>query len=724
MTTRSHRDAVLQFLRSAARRVAVRRALQGASAALLACAVVYTALGVTGFLPLWVRPSGAVASVLASAALVGAAVAVLPAWWHARRDATWIARRVERRTSGARNAVLTAVELEAGRTRTRGDIAALVWRAAAGALADVNAASLFPTRRRLALFAGSAALALIAATLSSEHVRGEEGARRTAERAHAPTVHDVQAVVATPAYAGGATVTLNDPTRIEALAGSNVTLTVRANADSVVLETLSTRAPLVRVEDGVFRGEFMLDADGFVALEPREAGGRTGVRRIISVAGTPDAPPRVRVVEPGRDLFLAAVLPTVALTVEADDDIALTSLRLRYTRVSGSGEQFTFTDGEVPVVVERDAARAWRASGTLRLDSLGLERGDMVVYRGVATDNRPGSVPAESDTYIIEILGPGAVAAEGFSADDEQDRYGFSQQMVIVRTERLVAQRASMDSATFAREALTLAAEQRRVRAEFVFMLGGEQPEDFDAELDDHDHEHNTAGEDDILAGRLANRGRIDLLRAIRSMSHAAGFLTGGDLDQALPAERAALDALQRAFARTRYILRALTERERLDLSRRLTGTLDGALRDVRPLAEPAPDPRVSALRGRLSDLAAVAGAAAARVQHQPTVADIPDPRRTDAVTASLLAQQILAVDPASAPLQRIAAQLSRGAGHLSARRDAPAAATLDSAVVGVAEVVRALLARAPAAPMNPLLRALDAARTDALQDAISRGTR
>ena len=65
----------------------------------------------------------------------------------------------------------------------------------------------------------------------------------------------------------------------------------------------------------------------------------------------------------------------------------------------------------------------------------------MVVYRAAATDKRPGAPPSESDSYIAEILAPGSEAVAGFAIDQDQERYALSQQMIIVKTERLIAKR-------------------------------------------------------------------------------------------------------------------------------------------------------------------------------------------------------------------------------------------------------------------------------------------
>jgi hypothetical protein len=415
-----------------------------------------------------------------------------------------------------------------------------------------------------------------------------------------------------------------------------------------------------------------------------------------------DNAPRVRITAPAKDLFLRDAHHTIDLAVEAGDDIALASLHLRYTKVSGSGERFTFTEGELPLDVARKDAATWTARASWRLDGLALEPGDLVVYRAVATDNRPGAAPAESDSYIAEILAPGGVAAPGFALDPDVERYAVSQQMVIVKTERLAGRRASIGLESYADSARELAAEQRKVRAEFVFMMGGEIADETNDALADLNEEQEAAGESDLLAGRMQNRGRIALLGAIRSMSRAAAALTTAELPPALTHERAALTQLERAFSHTRIILRALTERERLDLSRRLTGTLTDAASSVRPAVEPELETRVTSLRRALAGIATLAGT-------RPLSPDV-------ASQASSLATTMLRIDPSSKALQDAAGLLARSASALANNRSGDARAMLDSAAVTVAAMLRLELRVAPANGPNTDLDRLSGALTDALR--------
>jgi len=265
---------------------------------------------------------------------------------------------------------------------------------------------------------------------------------------------------------------------------------------------------------------------------------------------------------------------------------------------------------------------------------------------------------------------------EGFSIDDRMDRYAISQQMVIVNTEKLLARRATLSEEAFKDELAGIAAEQRQVRAEFVFMMGGELA---DEGLDPAtlNEEHEAEKESELAEGRLVNRGRADLIRAIRYMSRAASLLHDENPTRALPEEKSALKYLQSAFSRTRYILRTLTERERLDLSRRLTGVLGVLSRDRRPAAEPEPGPRAAALRQVLAGVAAI------------------DPRggMAAATAATEMAQRVLRIDASAAPLRDIAELLSSTSTRLATSADTTVIVRdLDRAAVAISALIRAEL--------------------------------
>ncbi|MGH9887741.1 MAG: DUF4175 family protein, partial [bacterium] len=532
--------AVRAFLARASRRLALLSATEGAAIGL--------AIATLAALAGWPRRGEVGATTMAGAAL--AVIGILIAIVASRARRSRVALLVERRAPECRNLVVTADELP--KHRVGDHIASLVYAQAARLTERLNLGALFPARARVLALGGVVmAWSLVVARTATAPQASASPSRGAA----APAVSGVDVTVVPPAYTGRPQQTLHDPTRVEALAGSTLRVSVRSDAARLVLSTLRSTDTLAPTS-GVFSGSIVADADGYVALEPVGDGGRTGVRRLVGLSVIADEAPRVRITAPGRDVYLKDGHSSIDLAVESSDDIALASLRLRYTKVSGSGERFTFTEGEVPLAITRRDARAWTARAQWQLDPLALGPGDMVVYRAVAADRRPGAPPSESDSYIAEVVAPGGNAAAGFALDPEQERYAVSQQMVILKTERLSVKKPTMSAGDYGTAAMELAAEQRKVRAEFVFMMGGELVDAPDAEdMTTINEEAEAEGEADLAAGRNLNRGRVALQRAIRAMSRAAQSLTNADLSTALTHERAALVQLEQAFSRTRILL-------------------------------------------------------------------------------------------------------------------------------------------------------------------------
>jgi hypothetical protein len=166
-----------------------------------------------------------------------------------------------------------------------------------------------------------------------------------------------------------------------------------------------------------------------------------------------------------------------------------------------------------------------------------------------------------------------------------------------MKTERLQAGRDKHTAADWAEQTRLLAIEQRMVRSEVVFLSGGEVED----EVEEAAHSH------ELQEGRLENAGRAEMLSAINAMSRAEARLNAGDTVEALVFERAALNALQRAFDRRRYFLRTMPERARIDASRRLSGDRKDARSFSRPAGPDSAD-AVATERALMRDLVLLAG--------------------------------------------------------------------------------------------------------------------
>jgi hypothetical protein len=394
---------------------------------------------------------------------------------------------------------------------------------------------------------------------------------------------DVSVTITPPGYLDAAPRRILNPERLEALEGSRLAFSIpgarfRVRFGETALASGET-GHIVRAS-----GYFSVEIEGHAE------------RRLIPLTAMPDRRPSVRIERPGKDLLIAAGDRTIPIAAVATDDLGLRSLELRFTRVTGSGEQFEFEEGTLPVKLERQSDRQWRASGALVLPSMKLEPGDSLVYRAVSADRRPGDEGvASSDTFVVEVLGPGQAALEGVEMPPELERYGMSQQMIVVKLERLRAEESSLPRVALVENLASLSAEQRTVRANFIFLLGGHVEDEF--EEAEHSHE--------IQEGRLENTSRRDINTAIAHMTRAEQGMTALDTGVALASAREAVKALQRAFGRSRYLLRSLAVRSRLDPSRRLTGDLASASDWRRPAAEQDESP-LSASRALLDDVLAM----------------------------------------------------------------------------------------------------------------------
>jgi len=573
---------------------------------------------------------------LGTLALFGAALGAR-AWrrWTLAR----VAAVVESRRGGLDNLVVTAEEIASRADSSwHPTIEAEVAAAALARLETTPPGDVQPLAGPLALGAGAlAALIVLLAGLPAAQRPGDATAGHLDPSAVPAALKpgDVRVVVTPPAYARREAATLVNPTTLTVLEGSRIRL--ETPDDPAALVNLDGTASAFTGESGHRHFDFTASESRPLLIRFETATGASG-DRLVTLRVLADERPIVRIEQPAKDLIFPESAGQVAVAITARDDVGLSSLALRYTKVSGSGETFTFQEGEWPVSIERAAAGDWTARAELSLETLQLEDGDTLVYRAVARDGKPGADPALSDSFLIEIGRLAGVASTGFALPEERDRQAISQQMLIIKTERLHADRAKLSTEAFVEQARLLAIEQRMVKAEFEFMTGGVVED----EVEEAAHSH------ELAEGRFENEGQVELITAIREMARAEARLNTADTGQALVSERAALRALQRAFDRRRYLLRTLPERARIDLSRRLSGELDGARSSTQQVAAASRDPFLDRARDLLREIDAL----------EPALSNAP-----------ALASRVLALDPASEDLQKAAIQLA-------AARDPSALAT------------------------------------------------
>ena len=562
--------SVLAQLMPVRQRMRLRTLLWAMSSAAVAAAMTRVAALSAGDGPrsLWIP---FVLPLIAAACVAAVVVRRARSQWH------WlhVADAVEAAYHDCANCVRALVDVELQRVAVTASAHARLNAVVSERLATVSPARVVPLRVPLAVLLCAFAGALTIVTAAPAVVPSQA----VPATISAASPMQVTVKVIPPAY-------LNEDARevrvegvVPVPAGASVLLRVSTPWPTVWVETPAAgAAPNVTRVDGdawvsapipLTSSRVMVVAAGASPADLRES-------RVVSLVVSDDAAPQVTIDTPGRDTVRSpGATDPLPVRVTASDDHQLAALELRFVRLAGGGETFTFTEGTVPLVRTVASPRAWTADARWAIGALALERGESLVYRAAVRDSRPGSDWVFSDSYVVDTGTSLEASGAGADLPEEDRRYAISQQMVIVKTERLLAQGSAIADAARLEQAQMLAAEQRRVRAEVVFLSGG----DIADEVEEAEHSH------ELQEGRLENVGRAEMVRAMAEMSRAESALTAGDLRAALRFERAALGALQRAFDRRRYFLRTPTERTRIDQSRRLAGDRRGAMGGARSAA-------------------------------------------------------------------------------------------------------------------------------------------
>ncbi len=624
---RDSRDVVVDALAKTTRRRRVRDLLIAAAAGLGVLAVVHTSLVAAG-----VRTTVA----LTAGVVLGIAAAALTIFSRAR---AWNARHaaidLERAAPDSRNVIITAEELLRN-DRWHAGVRSRVLRDAGAVAAAVDISRAVPVGRAATACAVASVIAIAAVLFVTprtlDAIRDAAVAiTRSGDPDTGPPA--LTAVVTPPSYLQMSPRTLTSPDKIDAVAGS--TLELRISGQAAWNVRLGATAMATTAAGDAVVARATLTRSSYVAVEDGSAPASSR-RRLIPVVVTPDRAPTIRVDAPGKDLLLPDGRRDIPVAARAEDDFGLRSLELRYTKVSGSGEQFEFQEGTMPLSIDKRSGQDWTGRAALALSAMKLDPGDSLVYRVVGADARPGDAgTASSDTFFIEIAGPGQVTVEGFELPPDRERYALSQQMIVLKLQRLRAREQTMARAAVEEELAALAAEQRAVRANCIFLTGGHVV----------DEEEEAAHEHEIQEGRLENTARKEISNAIQFMSRAEQAMIAVDTGAALPPAQAAVEALQRAFGRNRYLLRTLPVRSRLDPSRRLSGELDRAADSTRSPAPAVPDRVASAARELLNELLTLG----------PGVASA-SPAGLARLTS--LAERALAVAPADESWQTVSREL------------------------------------------------------------------
>lgn len=452
-------------------------------------------------------------------------------------------------------------------------------------------------------------------------------------------------------------------------------------------------------------------------------GAEVVARRVIPLLLREDRAPEVRLLLPEGDMVVASARGEVRLRATARDDLGIRRFALTWIHTSGSGESFSFRQGEWEWEAVSEAEGGLVGEATLELADTGMQPGDVLHLRAVAWDGNDVTGPAEgvSATRVIRVIRPGEEAEittlVGFPLEVENDPV-LSQRMIILMTEELRELGHPLASPPLMAGGARIAGEQGRLRdvvgEEIYVRLAAE--EDPSAAADPsapggHVHDPvapaagprpgapDTSGIRVIPGGEEALERALRLARTLEEASRATGTgdpreemhlhdaspilsinpmkllafnamwaaereLRQGELEAALVHQYRALGYIQEMREENRVFARGRQQVAPIDVAG-VRGT--GRMRDVAPRSR-TPGPPVPGVEGVLGELEAVMEALGQRTPGELSL-------ELGAVALRLLGEP--GVDPAGPALVSEAAtavgrgELERGAALLLRARAA-----------------------------------------------------
>ncbi|MEO8335269.1 MAG: hypothetical protein ABI664_09860 [bacterium] len=605
------RDRLLRLQRTLAIALATRALLVGVAIAFALVAIVRM-LG----LPAW----NVTLSMLA-----GAGVAIpMMVRMHGVRSLSRVALWVEERTPSLRYSLVTVADGVQSPSVDAQALGAPWW-------ADAQRALL----KALAIPAVAALAAIVLSVVLPDAQLGARSGAASSAAARAAKVVDVLAVVhvsvVPPGYSGRPSTSVDDPTSIETLVGSVITVSGDGEARLVTATADSTPRSVAQRGSGWSVTLVMPTRPGIVRLHA--ASGRD---RLIVLAPIADAAPVVTLLIPTHDTIVRRATGMFPLHAQLRDDIGLRDASFEIVVSSGSGENFTFRTTTIA-----RTSLGGRTETTLdarvSLDSLKLQPGDILQLRAVARDGNTVNGPGigSSETRALRVARADeydSLSIEALPPPEEQGSV-LSQRMLINLTEALVKRQRSLARPLLISESQRIAADQKKLRkrvGDIVFQrMGGEPLSEEGSELPETGKltpEQVLAMADSVTGANAGGVMDIEgdetpilainkpLLEAFNAMWDAGRALEVGEPAKALPPMRIALAAIQKARTAERIYLRGKPSTAIVDVAKaRLAGKDKGiaSIREPRPVIDPvirrrsATFERVTSLMGRDPDAAA-----------------------------------------------------------------------------------------------------------------------
>jgi hypothetical protein len=206
----------------------------------------------------------------------------------------------------------------------------------------------------------------------------------------------------------------------------------------------------------------------------------------------PDQPVAIKLLAPEQHSTIdVGQEPQVGLKLLLSDDYGIADAYISATVASGKGEAVNFKEQKIALQKSFNNQKQVQVIQQLLLNRMGMKPGDELYFYIQARDNH--GQQSRSDMYFVSIqdtteLMSMAAIDNGVNLVPE---YFRSQRQIIIDTEKLLKERASISEADFKTRSNDLGVDQKMLRLRYGKFLGEESETNIGAAHEDEHEEHD-----------------------------------------------------------------------------------------------------------------------------------------------------------------------------------------------------------------------------------------
>ena len=300
----------------------------------------------------------------------------------------------------------------------------------------------------------------------------------------------------------------------------------------------------------------------------------------------PDQPVAIKLLAPEQHSTIDVGRPQqVGLKLLLTDDYGISDAYISATVASGKGEAVNFKEQKITLQTHFNKQRKIQVSQQLLLNRMGMKPGDELYFYIHARDNN--GQQSRSDMYFVSIqdtteLMSMAAIDNGVNLVPE---YFRSQRQIIIDTEKLLKERASISEADFKTRSNDLGVDQKMLRLRYGKFLGeesethigGEHEDEHGGEekvetiMDQYAHKHDQAEDATFFEPEMKKQLKATLTEMWSAELQLRTFAP----HKALPFEYKALRLLKDLQQKSRaFVAKTTIKTTPLKMEKRLSGEL------------------------------------------------------------------------------------------------------------------------------------------------------